>query len=60
MVTSKIERGDRQKLAIEAFLEECHEMGILTEVIEEAGFLKIENTWQSRRPITEENIVFAV
>lgn len=29
------------KEAIEAFVEECHEMGTLTEVLEEAAFLRL-------------------
>jgi len=48
------------KEAIEAFLEECQEMGTLNEVLEESGFLKVENTWQSRRPVAEENLALAV
>jgi predicted RNase H-like HicB family nuclease len=48
------------KEAIEAFLEECREMGTLNEVLEESGFLRIEDTWQSRRPVAEENLALAV
>lgn len=48
------------KEAIEAFFEECREMGTLNEVLEESGFLKVENTWQSRQPIAEENLALAV
>jgi predicted RNase H-like HicB family nuclease len=48
------------KEAIEAFLEECREMGTLDEVLEESGFLRVENTWQLRRPVAEENFALAV
>ncbi len=48
------------KEAIEAFFEECREMGTVNEVLEESGFLKVENTWQSRRLIAEENLALAV
>jgi len=48
------------KEAIEAFLEECREMGTLDDVLEESGFLRVENTWQLRRPVAEENFALAV
>ena len=48
------------KEAIELFLEECREMGTLNEVLEESGFLRVEDTWQSRRPVAEENLALAV
>lgn len=48
------------KEAIELFLEECREMGTLNEVLEESGFLKMENVWQSRMPVAEENLALAV
>ena len=46
--------------AIEGFLQECREMGSLNEVLEESGFLRVENNWQSRIPVAEENLAFAV
>lgn len=46
--------------AIEGFLEECREMGSLNEVLEESGFLRVENNWQSRIPVAEENLALAV
>ena len=46
--------------AIEAFLEECQEMGTLNEILEESGFLKTDDTWKSRRPVSEENLALAV
>ncbi|MCX6584705.1 MAG: type II toxin-antitoxin system HicB family antitoxin [Candidatus Aminicenantes bacterium] len=39
--------------AIEAFFEECREMRTLNEVLEESGFLHVENSWQSRQPVAE-------
>ncbi|MCP5104148.1 MAG: type II toxin-antitoxin system HicB family antitoxin [bacterium] len=48
------------KEAIELFLEECREMGTLNEVLEESGFLKMEDAWHSRRPVAEENLALAV
>lgn len=48
------------KEAIELFLEECREMGTLDEVLEESGFLKMEDAWQSRIPVAEENLALAV
>jgi predicted RNase H-like HicB family nuclease len=46
--------------AIEGFLQECREMGSLNEVLEESGFLRVENNWQSRIPVAEENLALAV
>ena len=46
--------------AIEGFLEECREMGSLNEILEESGFLRVENNWQSRIPVAEENLALAV
>lgn len=54
------EAGESIKEAIELFLEECREMGTLDEVLEESGFLKMEDAWQSRRPVAEENLALAV
>jgi predicted RNase H-like HicB family nuclease len=48
------------KEAIEAFVEECQEMGTLEEVLEESGFLKINDFWKSREPVVEEDLAFAV
>jgi len=46
--------------AIAGFIEECREMGSLNEVLEESGFLRVENNWQSRIPVAEENLALAV
>jgi len=46
--------------ALEAFIEECQEMGTLEEVLEESGFSKINNSWESRKPIVEENLALAM
>lgn len=48
------------KEAIELFLEECRKMGTLNEVLEESGFLKMEDAWQSRMPVAEENLALAM
>ncbi|MCP5054832.1 MAG: type II toxin-antitoxin system HicB family antitoxin [bacterium] len=48
------------KEAIEIFIEGCREMGTLDEVLEESGFLRVEDTWESRRPVAEENLALAV
>ena len=48
------------KEAIVAFIDECRDMGTLEEVLEESGFLRVENTWQIRRPVAEENLALAV
>ena len=48
------------KEAIEIFIEECQEMGTLEEVLEESGFLKVNNTWVSRKPVAEENLALAL
>ena len=48
------------KEALEAFLEECREMGTLEEVLEETGFSKIDGIWKSRKPLIEENLAIAV
>lgn len=48
------------KEAVEAFIEECREMGTLEEVLEESGFSKINNSWKSRKPLAEEDLALAV
>ena len=48
------------KEAVEAFIEECQEMGTLEEVLEESGFSKINNSWKSRKPFAEEDLALAV
>ncbi|HBG92017.1 MAG: hypothetical protein A3J81_01145 [Nitrospirae bacterium RIFOXYB2_FULL_43_5] len=48
------------KEAVGAFIEECETMGTLEEVLEESGFSKINNSWESRKPIIEENLALAV
>jgi len=46
--------------AIEAFVEECREMGTLDEVLEESGFVRTNDTWESRKPLSEEKIALAI
>ncbi|MDP2277401.1 MAG: type II toxin-antitoxin system HicB family antitoxin [Nitrospirota bacterium] len=48
------------KEAVGAFIEECAAMGTLEEVLEESGFSRINNSWESRKPIIEENLALAV
>ncbi len=48
------------KEAMEAFIEECRAMGTLEEILEEAGFLKNDNSWVSRTPVAEENLALAI
>lgn len=40
--------------AVEAFLEECEQLGTLEEVLEEAGFVKQRNSWLPRQPVAAE------
>ena len=46
--------------AIETFIEECEEMKTLEEVLEEAGFLKIGETWEPRKPEVEQHLAVAI
>jgi len=46
------------KEAIEAFIEECETKGTLEEVLEEAGFVKIDDHWELRKPVSEESLAF--
>jgi predicted RNase H-like HicB family nuclease len=46
--------------AIEAFVEECLEMGTLEEILEESGFSKLTDSWASRKPLSEENLAIAI
>lgn len=48
------------KEAVEAFIEECQEMGTLEEVLEEAGFSKIGDIWESRKPIAEQKMALII
>lgn len=48
------------KEAVGAFMEECEAMGTLEEVLEESGFSRINNSWESRKPIIEENLALTV
>ena len=46
--------------AIEAFIEECREIGTLDEVLEESGFVRTNDTWESRKLLSEERIALAI
>jgi predicted RNase H-like HicB family nuclease len=48
------------KEAINAFVEECERMGTLEDVLEESGFSKTNDSWESRRPVAEEDLAFAL
>lgn len=48
------------KEALEAFLEECEKMGTLKDILEESGFSKINNSWESRKPVKEESLALAL
>jgi len=48
------------KEAIEVFIEECERLGTLEDVLEESGFSKTNNSWESRRPVAEEDLAFAL
>jgi len=42
------------KEALEAFIEECERMGTLEDILEESGFLRVNDSWESRKPVEEE------
>lgn len=46
--------------AVEAFIEECRGMGTLEDVLEESGFSRIGDSWQSRVPIAHEDFALAI
>jgi predicted RNase H-like HicB family nuclease len=48
------------KEAIEAFIDKCEKMGTLDEVLEESGFSKVNDFWESRKPLVEEDLAFAL
>lgn len=45
------------KEAVEAFLEECRNMGTLEEVLEESGYTRQGNTWLPRQPVRAELLI---
>ncbi len=46
--------------AVEAFVEECSEMGTIEEVLEESGFKRTDHGWRPRQVITEEHLAVAI
>jgi len=48
------------KEAIEAFIEECEKIGTLEDVLEESGFSKVNDIWESRKPVAEEHFALAI
>lgn len=45
--------------AIEAFVEECRNMGTIDDVLEESGFIKANDTWIAKEPVLEEKLTLA-
>ncbi len=48
------------KEAIEAFIEECKRIGTLEDVLEESGFSRVGDSWKLRKPVSEEDLAFAM
>jgi predicted RNase H-like HicB family nuclease len=48
------------KEALEAFVEECERMGTLEAILEESGFSKIDDSWESRKPLEEEAVALTL
>jgi predicted RNase H-like HicB family nuclease len=46
--------------AVEAFIEECVNMDTLEDVLEESGFIKINEIWHPRQAINEESLALAI
>jgi predicted RNase H-like HicB family nuclease len=46
--------------ALAAFLEECEQMGTLEEILEEAGFVKVNGRWEHRKPVSEAALAFSL
>ncbi len=55
-----IDAKNSVKEALEAFFEECESMSTLEDVLEEAGFSKMNDSWESRKPIEEESFTLAL
>jgi len=45
---------ERQREAVEAFIEEYEAIGTLEEILEEAGFVRQNGHWMARQPISAE------
>jgi len=48
------------KEAIEGFVEECERMGTLEAILEESGFSRINDSWESRKPLEEEAVALTL
>ena len=48
------------KEALEAFIEECERMGTLEAILEESGFSRINDSWESRKPLEEEAVALTL
>lgn len=49
--STQFEAENSLKEAVELFLEECKRMGTLDEILEEAGFKKLQQNWASQDPL---------
>ncbi len=50
------EAGASLREAVDAFIEECQELGTLDEVLEEAGFSRTDGRWEPRKPVFEDSL----
>ena len=48
------------KEALEAFIEECERMGTLEAILEESGFSRSNDSWESRKPLEEEAVALTL
>ncbi len=48
------------KEAIEIFIEECQETGTLPEILEDSGFIEVNDSWEPKRRLLEEILTFSV
>ncbi|MFH0959618.1 MAG: type II toxin-antitoxin system HicB family antitoxin [Pseudomonadota bacterium] len=46
--------------ALSAFIQTCLEMETLQEVLEEAGFVEKNGSWEPRQPVMEEKLAVAM
>lgn len=54
--TTPREAEDSLREAVSAFLEGCEALGSLTEVLEEAGFVREGDAWVSRTPVLAKSL----
>jgi predicted RNase H-like HicB family nuclease len=46
--------------AVEAFVEECAEMGTLEEILEESGYVRTDQDWLPRQAVSEERVALPI